>query len=283
MKTYIFGVKIDYITIDQATEIVKKWLQKKEKHYIVTPNPEMIVDSMFDLEFKLALNQADLAIADSSRLGWANKLLESKNRIFRLIYMPFFLFPKILSGSRYPITTGSDLMERLISLSETKGFTTAYLGGKNRVAVKLYKCLRKEYPKLKIVFSSGDITVDEAGNTIFKNHKESINDIKNSKLNQLDHEKFNLHRITEEIDILFIAFGHKKQEKWMCKNLSKLNARIMIGVGGAFDYLSGEVPRAPQILRSLGFEWLFRFIIQPSRIKRFWKLPYFLYMVMTSK
>lgn len=283
MNENILGVKIDYITIDQAVETVEKWLQRKGKHYIVTPNPEMIVDSQFDIEFKSALNEADLAIPDSSRLGWANKLLESKNPFLRLTLLPFFLFPKLLPGAKYPTITGTDLMERLIAKSEEKGFTTAYLGGKNRVAVKLYKCLRKKYPKLKIVFSSGEISVDEAGNTDFKNERHGINDIKNIKSNQLVREKFNLHRITDKIDILFVAFGHKKQEKWMCKNLPKLNARVMVGVGGAFDYLSGEVKRAPQILRSMGLEWVFRLAVQPFRIKRFWKLPYFLYMVITSE
>ena len=69
----------------------------------------------------------------------------------------------------------------------------------------------------------------------------------------------------------------------MNQNLSKLNARVMVGVGGAFDYISGTIPRAPLFLRTLELEWLFRLMVQPWRIKRFWKLGYFVYKVITVK
>ena len=45
-------------------------------------------------------------------------------------------------------------------------------------------------------------------------------------------------------------------------------AKVFMGVGGAFDYISGKIPRAPVFIRELGFEWLFRLVIQPWRIKR---------------
>ncbi|EKD85274.1 MAG: hypothetical protein ACD_38C00056G0001 [uncultured bacterium] len=70
------------------------------------------------------------------------------------------------------------------------------------------------------------------------------------------------------VDLLFVAFGHIKQEKWIDNNLDKIPVRVAIGVGGAFDYLSASVPRAPKVLRKLGFEWLFRLMIQPWRLKR---------------
>lgn len=65
----------------------------------------------------------------------------------------------------------------------------------------------------------------------------------------------------------------------MYQNLPKLNTRVMVGVGGSFDYLSGEVPRAPRFIQEMGLEWLFRVIIQPWRLKRFWKLVYFVFRV----
>lgn len=264
MKNNILGIKIDYIPIDQVVQTVNIWLQSRGKHYIVTPNPEMIVDSSFDTKFKAALNEADLGIADSSRLEWGLKLQELKNPLLRLIYLPFFLFPKILTGNTVKVTAGTDLMERLIKLSEEKGYRTAYLGASKEVAVKLFKCLRQKYPKLKILFCSGNIKVDKEGDS------DSL-------------QELNPHSLTQKIDIMFVAFGHIKQEKWINKNLPKLNTRVMVGVGGAFDYISRTVPRAPKIIRSLGFEWAFRLAVQPWRIKRFWKLPYFLYMVVTRK
>lgn len=323
----ILGVKIDYVTMDQVLENIVKWLEKKKKHYIVTPNPEMIVDSLSDSGFRIALNKADLGIADSPRLGWASKVLKSKHLSLRLIYLPFLLFPQIilrkqnelpqlLSGREYPTTSGTDLMEKLINLSEEKGYITAYLGGSPEVAEKLLKCLRAKHPNLKIAFCSGNIQIDDSGKSRFDIQKYKMTKSKEIKyyqdviasekrasqsrlktvLNQ-DHyvanaarddkfwrnDKFNPHTLSQKIDILFVAFGHKKQEKWMHQNLPKLNAAVMIGVGGAFDYFSGSVPRAPEIMRKLGLEWLFRVMVQPWRIKRFWKLPVFVYKVMTLK
>ena len=84
-------------------------------------------------------------------------------------------------------------------------------------------------------------------------------------------------------DILFVGFGHGKQEKWIYKNFKNTPAKIQMGVGGAFDYLSGRVVRAPRVVRVLGFEWLFRLLVQPWRIKRQLKLLLFIVMVLTKK
>lgn len=69
--------------------------------------------------------------------------------------------------------------------------------------------------------------------------------------------------------ILFVALGMPKQEKWIVNNLKKMSSvKLAIGVGGSFDFISGQVRRAPGLIRSLGLEWLWRFIRQPWRIKR---------------
>lgn len=283
MKKNLFGIKIDYLKADQAILTVDRWLQSRGKHYIVTPNPEMVVDGQFDLAFRKALNGSDMAIADSPRLGWGSLVASVKNPFLRLILCPFFLFPQIIAGKDYPAVAGTDMMEELIKLSEEKAYTTAYLGGTNKVADKLRKCLTVKYPKLKIVFSSGNIDVNENGEIDF-----DINKYKMSKSKEIKsfHSKINNpnpHVLAQKVDILFVAFGHKKQEKWMSINSPKLNARVMMGVGGAFDYISGSVPRAPGFIRKLGFEWLFRLTVQPWRIFRFWKLVKFVYMIMTAK
>jgi len=79
-----------------------------------------------------------------------------------------------------------------------------------------------------------------------------------------------------------VALGHSKQEKWIVQNLPKLKVKVAMGVGGAFDYFSGKVPRAPKWIRDLGFEWLFRLMIQPWRIKRQISLVKYLWLVMLS-
>lgn len=72
-----------------------------------------------------------------------------------------------------------------------------------------------------------------------------------------------------EPDILFVAFGAPKQEIWLARNLARLTTvKVAIGIGGAFDFISGNIPRAPKLMRKFGLEWLFRLFRQPSRIKR---------------
>lgn len=72
-------------------------------------------------------------------------------------------------------------------------------------------------------------------------------------------------------DILFVAFGAPAQEKWVIEHkavLEKAGVRLVMVVGGAFDMLLGKVERAPQWMRSIGLEWLYRLIQEPWRWKR---------------
>lgn len=70
-------------------------------------------------------------------------------------------------------------------------------------------------------------------------------------------------------EILLVGLGSPKQEKWIYENLAKMpSVKVAVGVGGAFDFISGRVKRAPKFLQKSGLEWLWRLILQPRRIKR---------------
>jgi N-acetylglucosaminyldiphosphoundecaprenol N-acetyl-beta-D-mannosaminyltransferase len=68
--------------------------------------------------------------------------------------------------------------------------------------------------------------------------------------------------------ILLVAYGHPAQDLWIARNQPLLRVPVAIGVGGALDFVAGEVPRAPAWLRRLGLEWLYRLIRQPWRWRR---------------
>lgn len=73
-------------------------------------------------------------------------------------------------------------------------------------------------------------------------------------------------------DILLVAFGSPKQEKWIYENLSKMpSVKLAMGVGGAFDFISGRIKRAPKFIQTIGLEWLWRLILQPQRMGRIFK------------
>lgn len=83
-------------------------------------------------------------------------------------------------------------------------------------------------------------------------------------------------------DLLFVALGMGKQEKWIVKNLPELNVKVAMGVGGALDQIAKPWLKAPLRVQALGLEWLYRLIIQPWRIKRQWQLVRFVGKVLTN-
>ncbi|NDF38922.1 MAG: glycosyltransferase, partial [Proteobacteria bacterium] len=69
-------------------------------------------------------------------------------------------------------------------------------------------------------------------------------------------------------DLLLVAYGAPKQERWIARNLDGLDVGIAIGVGGVLDFMAGRVRRAPTWIRDAGLDWLYRLVKQPSRWKR---------------
>lgn len=160
-----------------------------------------------------------------------------------------------LTGKVTNRVTGTDLMFTLIECASQQGLSIGLLGGKNGVAQKSAEVLKEKYPALKISFAAdGGI---------------------------MDSKDLNSKITIPNSDILFVAFGHGKQEKWIAQNLPQIPVKVAMGVGGAFDYISGNVPRAPKFLRQIGLEWLFRLILQPWRIKRQWALVKYLWLLMS--
>ena len=76
-------------------------------------------------------------------------------------------------------------------------------------------------------------------------------------------------------DVLCVAYGAPAQDLWIWRNLARLPVAVAIGVGGAYDFLSGRQQRAPVFLRKLGLEWLYRLYREPWRWRRMLALPRF--------
>lgn len=154
-------------------------------------------------------------------------------------------------------TTGVDLMERLCEEVSKRPITVGFLGGGTKVAERTAECLSSKYPGLQVIFAALEWS------------NKSLKSPKSPKL--------------PTIDLLFVAFGFPKQEEWMASHVGKVPVRVMIAVGGAFDYISGSVPRAPLLIRKMGLEWLFRLIVQPWRWKRQLALVEFVWLVVKEK
>jgi N-acetylglucosaminyldiphosphoundecaprenol N-acetyl-beta-D-mannosaminyltransferase len=84
-------------------------------------------------------------------------------------------------------------------------------------------------------------------------------------------------------DILLVALGIPKQEKFIDRNRAALGVPVMIGVGGTFDVFSGSVKRAPVWMQNAGLEWLHRLAANPKKISKVAMLPRFVMMVLRDK
>ncbi|MAF13300.1 MAG: acetylglucosaminyldiphospho-UDP acetyl-beta-D-mannosaminyltransferase [Parcubacteria group bacterium] len=225
-KVDILGVQIDNLSLQEVLENIKQFLNSRNQHFIVTPNPEFLVAANKDQNFKQILNYADIAVADGIGLIKAAKFL----------------------GKRLQRVTGVDLVWAISELAAEKKYPIYFLGADEMIAAQTAEFLKQEFNKLKIAGA-------ESGGEI---------------INPQTPDQDLIKRIQEaRPKILFVAFGQVKQEKWIFANLDKFpSVKLAVGVGGAFDYISGEVSRAPKFLRQAGLEWLWRLIQQPARWRR---------------
>jgi N-acetylglucosaminyldiphosphoundecaprenol N-acetyl-beta-D-mannosaminyltransferase len=147
---------------------------------------------------------------------------------------------------------GTDLVHHLAALGAVRGHRWFLLGAADGIARKAADRLMSQYPGLTIVGA-------EPG----------------SPHPQDDPATWAMIRSAGPIDLILVAYGAPAQERWLERSLQPLGIPVGIGVGGVFNFLSGEVPRAPGWMRRLELEWLHRLIVQPWRWKRQLELPRF--------
>lgn len=251
-KKNILSVGITNAKKEEVLEYIITGLSKNmEKYYVVTPNPEILVLAYKNLKYRNILNNAKIAVSDGIGVMIAGNILG----------MPL--------KERF---AGVELVENLCRVVAEKPITVGFLGGRGGVAEKTAECLKAKYPSLKVSFVG-----EEWPNGSSKHNVSSIMYEKETK--EIHTTKYMLRNT----DILFVAFGAPKQEMWISENLEKLPVKIAIGVGGSFDYISGNVSRAPRFIRKIGFEWLYRLVCEPWRIKRQMALFEFIYLVLKEK
>lgn len=152
--------------------------------------------------------------------------------------------------------TGSDGVPKIAERAAQTGWKLYFLGAVPGVADKAAAILSQQHPTLQIVgIYSGSPAPDEEDAII-----EMVN--------------------TSGADILFVAYGAPEQDKWIARNLPRLQVKMAMGVGGSFDFIAGVIPRAPLWMRRYGIEWVYRLYLQPWRIWRMLRLPRFVLAVL---
>jgi len=150
---------------------------------------------------------------------------------------------------------GADLMLEVCRTSVETGWSHFFYGGEEGVAETLASTLESRYPGMRI-----------AGT-----HSPPFRPLTPEEDTEIS------RRIEESgADLVWVGIGSPRQERWIADHAGKVGAPVLIGVGAAFDYLSGRKPQAPRWMQRTGLEWLFRLATEPRRLwPRYAEYPLF--------
>jgi N-acetylglucosaminyldiphosphoundecaprenol N-acetyl-beta-D-mannosaminyltransferase len=229
--TKLLGVPICALSSQAIKQTLCDFLNEPAFHLVATVNPEMLVAAQRKKYFQDILQRAELCVADGVGVVWLSRLL---------------------FGARLSRLTGNDLFTFLLGRAMEEGKTVFLLGSSSKVLEQTFQQIKRRYPSLRVFGESGGKLFFQEGKWIFENHASVIKQIQEA-----------------QPDILFVALGHEKQESWMDAHRDFFpSVRIAVGVGGVFDFFSGNVKRAPRLWQGCGFEWLWRLLCEPRRFKR---------------
>lgn len=166
-----------------------------------------------------------------------------------------------LNGLRHAVRVpGSEVMPALTAQAAEAGYRVYLLGGKDEVVRAAVAKLQERHPALVVAgFHHGCFTDDDMPSLIAQINESGA-------------------------QILFVALGSPKQERWIAAHRDFLTTvRVFQGVGGTFDVIAGHVQRAPVLLRRMNLEWFYRLATNPSRVMRQKALPVFAWRVLRQR
>ena len=167
---------------------------------------------------------------------------------------------RLLFGVKLDRVPGSEFIEDICRLAAAAGYKIFVYGASEEVNRKSVEILQERYPGLVVAGrANGYISAEDTPDLIRR-----IND--------------------SRAEILFLALGSPKQEKWYGTYRDSLeHIRVVQGIGGTLDTIAGKVKRAPEVWRRYSAEWLYRLLTEPKRIRRQKVLPLFLLKVLGVK
>ncbi|ENQ3106243.1 WecB/TagA/CpsF family glycosyltransferase [Bacillus cereus] len=242
-KQYIKGIPFCSLEYKQVANMLKNWLSKKNE------KPRFIVTA----NPEIVMSAKEIS---AESVHFKNILLSAD--LITADGIGVILGSKILNGHLKERVTGADLTYDLIEFCNQNRYRVFLFGAAPENNEKAIENLKMNYPHAIFQGQHGFIG------------KEQIGEVKNHM------KQFQPH-------LLLVGLGSPKQEMFIYDNLQELNVPLSIGIGGMIDIISGNVKRAPKIMRDTGTEWLYRLVTQPKRIKRQLVLPKFLLSVMADR
>ena len=236
----VLGVEVTPGTHEDLLQYIRQYLDSDQGLlHVVTANPEYVMTARKDPSFAEVIRSSGLVTVDGAGLAIAMRLLH----------------PDVTS-ERY---TGVMLTPDMAQLSAETGDGVFLLGAAPGVADDAARVLRERYPEANIVATWAEGSP------------------------RAEHDDETIRRIRESgATIVLVAYGAPAQIHWIHRNFTALESagvKVVSGVGGAFDYISGHTPWAPALVRRMGLEWLYRLVREPRRWRRQLVLPHFALLV----
>lgn len=231
-------LSFDKVTMKEAVRRIVRMAKKRDRaRYVCTGNLDHLVLAERDPDFREAYRKADLVVADGAPVVWLSRIASSA------------ALPERVAGS--------DLFWELARVSGEANLRLFFLGGLPGSAAKAAEVVEQRHPGARVVGT-------------YCPPVETFS-------TKLEQER--IRRIIRQAapDILLVALGAPKQEKWIAAHKDELGVPVSIGVGGSFELAAGIRRRAPRWLQRSGLEWLYRFAQEPRRLfQRYFvdNLPY---------
>ena len=234
-SVYVLGVRVDQLTQQQALDRIEQMIARHRAGGNVLPCSQIVT---LNTEFVMAAqhNSEFRKVINTAALVIADGI----GVVWATRYV----------GQPAPErVTGTDTLVALAQHCAASGYRLYLLGAAPGVAEKAAEHLQALAPGLQIAGTyAGSPSLDEEDAIIERIHKV-------------------------QADVLTVAYGAPAQELWIYRNLSRLPVAVAIGVGGAYDFVSGRQRRAPRGMQVIGLEWLYRLYREPWRWRRMLVLP----------
>src|SRR5262245_35800038 len=229
MKVWIADVLFDDVTMAEAvTRVAHMARQRDRPRYVCPGNLDHLALLRRDQRFGEIYRRADLVLADGMPIVWLSRLARG--------------------GSLRERVAGSDLFWELARLSADTGLKLFFLGGAPGAAERAAAAARARYPGVQIC------------GIYCPSFEEFGSDAEEARPADA------IRRAAP--DILLVALGAPKQEKWIAAHQTQLGVPVAIGVGGSFEMAGGLIHRAPLWMQRAGMEWLHRLAREPGRLWR---------------
>ena len=244
-STYVLGVRVDRVTREQALERIERMIAACRASDAEQRCQQVVT---VNTEFVMAA-QRDSAFREA--INRAALVVADGIGIVWASYPGKARVPERI--------TGTDTVEALAKHCAASGYRMYLLGAAPGVAEQAAARLQAIAPGLIIAGTYAGSPAPEAEDAIIERIRAA------------------------NADVLCVAYGAPAQDLWIYRNLARLPVAVAMGVGGAFDFLSGRQRRAPRIMQRIGLEWLYRLYREPWRWRRMLAIPRFMLYVLLNR